>query len=111
MSNLVPIEGVKVNIGDSTYIVPPLSFKALRLLKGKLRLLTDIGNIPEDEQLDAVLDVVLMALNRNYPMMTREDLEDIIDLANLRVLITAIMGVSGLEQTRGEAESPEMTNP
>ena len=97
------IEGVKINLGGREFVAPPLNFKALRLLTPKLGLLATMGDVPTGEQIDVVIDVVLAALSRNYPDLTRDDLEALLDLANLATALTAIMGASGLEKTTGEA--------
>lgn len=99
MDNLIP--GNTVNLGGTQYVVPPLSFKQLRMLLGKISLISTIGGVPTDEQMDAIIDVVLASLSRNYPDATREQVEDMLDLGNAAPVIQAIMGASGLEQ--GEA--------
>jgi hypothetical protein len=99
------IEGVKLNLGGREFVAPPLNFKALRALTPKLAILSAMGDVPTGEQIDVVLDVVHAALVRNYPDLTREELEDLLDLANLAKALVAIMGASGLERTSGEASA------
>ena len=91
------IPGVKLNLGGRDYIVPPLNFKSLKTIRPKLKELTAAtGMIPDEGQLETVIDVVQLALQRNYPSITREELEDAVDLDNLKEIIQAIMGISGL---------------
>lgn len=99
MSNI--IDGVKIKMAGTDYIVPPLSFKHLRKLQPKLTLLGNIIGVPSDEQMEAVTELVHAALSRNYPEMTPDSVEELIDLSNLSTIMNAIMGVSGLVQ--GEA--------
>lgn len=99
------IEGVKLNLGGRDFVAPPLNFKALRQLTPKLAILAAMNDVPTNEQTDVVLDVVLAALVRNYPELTRDELEDRLDLANLTRALEAIMGASGLERTTGEASA------
>lgn len=104
------IEGVRINLGGRDFVAPPLNFKALRQLTPKLAILASMGDVPTNDQTDVVLDVVLAALTRNYPDLTREELEDLLDLANLAKALEAIMGASGLERTTGEAPAPAATD-
>lgn len=99
MADLIP--GTIVNIGGTDYTVPPLSFKQLRRLLDKINLIGSIEGVPSDEQMGAIVEVVHTALARNYPDITTDQLENILDLGNSARVVQAIMGVSGLEQ--GEA--------
>jgi len=92
------IPGVKLNLGGKIYVCPPLNFKSLRIIRPKLAMLTSGTSIPNEEQLDGVIDVVQLALQRNYPDITREELEEVVDLDNLKDIIAVVMGVSGLER-------------
>jgi hypothetical protein len=104
------IEGVKINMGGRDFVAPPLNFKALRALTPKLVILSAMGDVPTGEQIDVVLDVVHAALVRNYPDLTRDELEELLDLANLASALVAIMGASGLEKTSGEASGPPVAD-
>lgn len=97
------IEGVKITLGGREFVAPPLNFRALRRLTPHFSALTTMGAVPTDDQIDVVIDIVLAALNRNYPDLVRDELEELLDLANLSVALQAILGASGLEKTSGEA--------
>ena len=100
------IEGVKITLGGREFVAPPLNFKALRKLTPQFSALATMGAVPSDDQIDVVIDIVLAALNRNYPGLTRDELEDCLDLANLSLALQAILGASGLEKTtQGEASA------
>lgn len=99
------IEGVKLNLGGREFVAPPLNFKALRKFTPQLAVLSKMGDVPTAEQIDVVLDIVHTALVRNYPDLNRDDLEELLDLANLAKALEAIMGASGLERTSGEARA------
>ena len=102
------LDGVKVNLGGRDYMVPPLNLKALKRLGPKLKLLSNLGDVPSDEEVDAVVEVLHSALVRNYPDITSDEVSDRIDLANLRPALMAVMGASGLTQgLPGEAASPQ----
>lgn len=96
------IEGVTVVLGGDDYIVPPLNIKGLRKLGPKLKGLEGLGSsgIPTDQEYDLIVEVVELALRRNYPDLSRETLEDIIDMRNMYEVLGAVMAASGL--TKGE---------
>ena len=96
------IEGVDINLGGIVYTVPPLSFKQLRILQPKLDILQQIGNMPSDDQLAVVSEIVHMALSRNYPDITLDQVNENLDLGNMKKVLPAILGVSGLVTTVGE---------
>lgn len=99
MAELIP--GNIVNIGGKDYTVPPLSFKQLRRLLDKITLIGTIEGVPSDEQMGAIVEVVHTALARNYPDLTPEQVEDMLDLGNSGKVVQSVMGASGLEP--GEA--------
>ena len=100
MTNLTDemVEGTPIKIGKQVLIVPALNFKSLKALKPKLAMLSSLNPTAEiaDEVHEAMIDIVHTALRRNYPNMSREDIEDGFDLANRDRIIKAVMGVSGL---------------
>jgi hypothetical protein len=96
------IDGVEVSMGGRKWTVPPLNLKQIKkfepILKGLGNL--DAGNVLA--QSDGMLDVIHAAVARNYPEVTHEELEEMLDLGNLLPVVQAVMGVSGL--LRGEAK-------
>ncbi len=105
----VKIPGVLLNLGGRDFIVPPLNFRALRQIQPKLASLTTGNAIPDEAQLDSIQEIVHLAVCRNYPDMQRAELDDLLDLDNLKEVITAIMGVSGLARTtsaEGNLQTP-----
>ena len=96
------IDGINIKMAGKEYVVPPLNFKQLRELKPQIESLNGIAGAPDDVQIGAVIQIVLAALSRNYPDLTQDDIETMIDLSNLKTVIGAIMGVSGLVAS-GEA--------
>lgn len=90
------IDGIKVKLGNKEYFVPPLNFKRLRQLKADIELLSSVKGTPTDEQMNAVVKVVHSAIERNYPDLTIDDVEEMLDLANAGTVVKAIMGGAGL---------------
>jgi hypothetical protein len=93
------IEGVEIKLGAETYTVPALSIGQVRRLLPKIKAMRSVANPLDidDEQWRTMLEIILAALQRNYPNVTSEMLEDIVDARNMRQLFPAIMGQSGLE--------------
>jgi hypothetical protein len=100
------VDGTPVKVGKQVLQVPALNFKSLRLLKPKLDLLKGISTAAsdlEEDQYNAIIHIVHTALRRNYPNMSIEELEDGLDMANLKLVINAVMANSGM-QPSGEAK-------
>lgn len=94
--------GQAVNLGGTTFIVPPIALGALKTLLPKIKKLsiTEDG-LPDLSQVVDLLEICLAALNRNYPELTLEQLGDLVDLGNFKTLVSAVMGQSGLEVRAG----------
>ncbi len=97
------IEGMTIKLGGDDYIVPALTIGQVKRLRNDIQNI----NIAEDGQItegmiSAAAKVVHAALSRNYPDVTIEQVEDMIDLRNIRPIIDAVMGISGFKQA-GEA--------
>lgn len=98
MDSANKIPGAEIQIGLEKYIVPPLSFRALKNLKPVLAKLesagsTREGNIPTDEEFDMMCEVVLVALKRNYPNINIDVVLDNLDLVSApKVLQAAVLG-------------------
>lgn len=97
------IEGVAIKIGTKEYIVPALNFKQIRALMPKIQNLSVIGATMDGAQMDDVFSVIQAAVSRNYPEISKDFLEDNIDMNNIKPIVNAIMGQSGLVKTSGEA--------
>lgn len=98
------IKGIKVNLGGTDYIVPPLSLGALELYQDELETFT--GAI-DKASTTLTINIGTAALRRNYPDLTREQVADMIDVANMMEVFEAVMDVSGLKrkaEDSGEAE-------
>jgi hypothetical protein len=108
------IEGTKVMLGETEYTIPPLTLKALRKLAPKLKdlagLATDGSNIlgaEQLEQLGLVSELVHAALLRNYPEMTLDQVEELLDTKNLNRVLGAVLAIAGFEAAiPGEAARP-----
>jgi hypothetical protein len=104
------IPGIIISMGGEDFVVPPLNLGQLRRLMPQVRQLTEIGSSMDEAQIDALLQIVTAALQRNYPETTIDQVEGLIDLGNARDVLTAILTGSGL-RTRGEAQAKSSTGP
>lgn len=105
-----PVAGTWVEMGGKSYLVPPLNFKGLRQVEEDLKVLASIklegGALPSDDQVKSLCKVIKASIVRNYPNVTLEELEDLVDFGNLPQLILAVMKASGLVQKEGAPGKP-----
>lgn len=100
-------KGIKVEFGDQALVIPPLCLGALEDLQGRIAKFQ--GDIGDKDQVATVIDAALMALNRNYPEITRKDVASMIDVGNMAEVFEAVMDVSQLK--RKAIEAGEVTEP
>jgi hypothetical protein len=103
------IPGVAVEMNGEEWVVPPLTLGQLRRLMPKLRQLTQIGAAMGEEQIAVLVEIVSAALQRNYPDLTSEDVERLLDLGNASRVLNAVLTGSGLRPGGppvGEAAAP-----
>ena len=93
------IPGVAISIGGREWTIPPLTLGQLRRLMPKVRELSNLNT-----------QLVFAALQRNYPNITIETVEDLLDLGNAAPILHAVLTGSGLSPRAlqpGEAMAPE----
>ena len=103
------IPGVMVAMGGQDWTVPPLTLGQLRRLMPKVRELTAIGAQMGETQIGVLVEIVAAALQRNYPDLTTETVENLLDLGNAGAVLNAVLTGSGLrprERPPGEATAP-----
>lgn len=103
MSNLVA--GVVVKVGGADYTVPPFNLRVLREHEAALNHVAD-GPEPVLASIDRMLPALLQNLQRNYPDLTREQLEDGLDLSSYPALVAASYGRAGFVKKEGGDPSP-----
>jgi hypothetical protein len=99
----VKFAGIEVDLGGEKFIVPAIALGKLKELQPRLAELdlSDMGALSPGA-LDTVSDLILAALNRNYPDMTRAQLDDLLDLGNLGDVVKIVTGQSGLVEKKRE---------
>jgi len=96
------LDGQKLKLGETEYVVPPLNLKAMRRLLPAISKLKPVG-LPSDEDISTIVEVVRSALVRNYPDITLETVEEGIDMGNLAAALGVVLGQSGLAQGNAAA--------
>lgn len=108
-------DGEHVYMAGREWVIPPLSLRYIRLNKerlAKMRALAkkgklDFADAELDEFLDEAREIILAAMQRNYPVLSKDDLEEWIDLATLPRLVLAVMSASGFAMRGGSSgEAP-----
>lgn len=104
--------GQWVLLGDTEYKVPPLNFSAVKRFLPQLSQLGSASLTTLDPtKMELVAELAHCALKRNYPQLTLEEVEELLDLSNMMPLFTAMMSVSGLIQQPADAAPGEVTTP
>lgn len=97
------IEGATVSMGGKEWVVPPLSLAQLTVFLPRVQEL-QIAN----KQLQALVEIVAAALQRNYPEVTPEQVENILDLGNVSPVLNAILGNFRFPQAQAQPAAVEV---
>jgi hypothetical protein len=94
------IPGTNIKIGEKTFLVPPLNFAAMKKHRDFLQKAMsgefDARKIgPED--IEAMFDMIYLAVKRNYPDVTEEQFAQDLDLAAVQTIFPALLKTSGFE--------------
>jgi hypothetical protein len=103
------IPGVTITMGGRDWLVPPLTLGQLRRLMPRVRQLTEIDAAIGEVQIGVLVEIVAAALQRNYPDVSAEMVENLLDLGNAGTVLNAVLTGSGLrlrEARLGEASAP-----
>ncbi len=103
------IPGVPVTMGGQEWTIPPLTLGQLRRLMPKVRQLSEIGAQMGESEIAVLVEIVTVALQRNYPDATLEIVENLLDLGNAASVLHAVLTGSGLDarvHSAGEAVAP-----
>lgn len=102
------IPGYPINLGGREFILAPLGLRAAREAGERGRALPQEGDPAALEQAAVALNVwmVQQSLVRNYPDITIEDVEDLLDVSSTQEAIEAITGQSGLKRQVPAGEMP-----
>lgn len=102
MAEKLKYMGVPVYMNGRNYYIPSLSVKDFKANYETLTAPAPEGAGPLASY-DRYVPVILQAINRNYPEVKQEDLEEWLDLHTFRLAIEAVQNASGLvPATEGE---------
>jgi hypothetical protein len=87
---LVP--GKEVNLAGRLLIFAPLNAAAVKLFRDEIKAVF-VGSLPD---IELVAKLALASLQRNYPGITLEDVEQLIDYDNFFPVWEAVLNMSGL---------------
>src|SRR5690349_7016124 len=79
---------------DIELVVPPLNFDSLKLLQTRLKTL---GEGPDVDSMETLVDALEQALARNYRNVPRWLIRQTVDVGNMADMMLALMNVSGLK--------------
>jgi hypothetical protein len=91
------IPGVEVAMGGRDWLIPPLTLGQLRRLMPKVRQLTEIGASMGEPQIGVLVEIVATAMQRNYPDLNMDTVENLLDLGNAGPVLNAVLTGSGLK--------------
>jgi hypothetical protein len=98
-------EGITIKLAGEEYVVPPLSLGQVK------RLLPNIEKMQQGtdtlDKFSSVVAIAHAALNRNYPDLKYEDVEELIDMGNFKAVLDAVMGASGFQRGGAQAGSDQ----
>lgn len=106
------IAGRKIRLGTDDFIVPPLSLRGLRTnqslidaVQTGVLVTTPDPSKPEEtvtkalnviERVEAIATISLCAIQRNYPTIKIDFMEDALDVGNMEEVFEAVLAQSGL---------------
>lgn len=109
----VRFPGTKVNIAGTEYIVPPLGMAAYSKHNAFEKLQKIHDSITSDEKginfggftkdvIQDILELIYLAIRRNYPQTTVEELEDVLDFATCMEMIPILIDMGKRASTEEE---------
>jgi hypothetical protein len=90
------IDGIEISMGGKKWTVPPLTLKQIKKHEAQLKAISTASGTEAVAMADVAVELIHAAMSRNYPELTRDETEDLLDLGNLVAAINAVMGASGL---------------
>lgn len=94
--------GQWITIGTEQYRIPPLAFLAVQELQDEVAGLAQMGARPTPDQMGTVAKIVQSAMARNYPEITTEEVNGMLDLGNYQAVLGAVLAVAGFTKEAGE---------
>ena len=88
-------EGVAIVLAGTEYTVPALGIRDVKRLLPMVQRMKLEDGAPKEEFLDDACALIVVALRRNYPDMTDDEIIDLLDVTNLKPVLAAVLQASG----------------
>jgi len=88
------IPGALITFGGTEYTVPPINLRVSYMPEMDV-LCKPEGEVPFGEYVKAASTVLFALIRRNYPDLSRDAFDDMIDLPMLKPVMTGMLQVSG----------------
>jgi hypothetical protein len=98
-------EGVAVTLGGQEWILPALSLGFIRRNGALLEAFSAAASA--SEAAGHMCDIAHAALVRNYPDLTLEQVEEMLDMPSAQRVFVALKEVSGLVSSGGATPAPQ----
>lgn len=98
--------GEWITLGGEQYRIPPIAFRAVQELEEEVRGLAAMGQRPTPAQMGTVAKIVQSAMARNYPSITVEQVDEMLDLGNYQDVLSAVLSVTGFKKAGAESGEP-----
>ena len=103
-------DGTKLVLGGREFILPPLNMRLVKKFNDDLEKLFKIGTrLATTEELEKMTDIILASLQRNYPDLQAEELDDLLDIDTLPSAFMALVKVNRMTKeakTEGATDQP-----
>ncbi len=83
------MNAIFINLGGRRYLVPPLSGGEIKRLQPLAKKMLQV-DIAVDQRMEAIVQAVQIFMRGSYPRLTREQIEEEVDLGNVTSIIEAI---------------------
>ena len=90
------IPGALINLGGTEYTVPPINLRISFAYEAQIKTICQPdGAVDFAEYVDAAGTILFALMQRNYPDLTRDAFNDLIDLPLLRPIMSGMLQISG----------------
>lgn len=99
------IPGFPINLGGIDFVLAPLGLRLMREFEAKGKAIPQGETTPELAHQFNV-DAITASLQRNYPDITREEVDELLDAASEAEAVNAVFMQSGLKRVKPGENQP-----
>ncbi|KZC23545.1 hypothetical protein RHOFW104T7_13160 [Rhodanobacter thiooxydans] len=90
------IPGASINFGGTDYIVPPINLRVAYGMEEQIKTICKPeGEVDFADYVLAASAILFALMQRNYPDLSRDSFNDLIDLPMLRPIMAGMLQISG----------------